>query len=179
MRYLIRTAQALGTTALLAMAVGCNQSDPGGSPEPGETHAGTHPASTEAASPASGGGGGGGIGGEARVELSGDVSETVDLPANAFSWFDGYLNASWLDDSGGMLIIAGQADVGSFPSDADLPLTLDTAEGSFTSSGGECTIEFTRVDESGVEGSFECTDVIGGPTANLVVDMAGTFSAEN
>ncbi|MBI4260180.1 MAG: zinc ribbon domain-containing protein [Actinobacteria bacterium] len=114
--------------------------------------------------------------GTAHVEVSGDVTATLDLPFLAglsefewpdFVWLDFRSSDEGLADS---ITIRGLAEPGSHPTYDDgetwLKLSLDLFSleeaGFWVSDSGECTIEYTRVDWPEVEGAFRCIEPVEG-----------------
>lgn len=117
-------------------------------------------------------------GGEATLELSGDLDADLRLalrPDSVYSAPPGGLSLSYDDDAGSFLGIGGETTTGSRPTSLQLTLTI-TVEGEalFVSEGGECIVEVDRADATGIEGSFECTD-LANETASI--DAVGAFTA--
>jgi hypothetical protein len=85
------------------------------------------------------------------------------------------------------LRIQAPSRTGSFTTSADdfgLQVSLSTAEGRIgighvpnylSPEADECTVTFTKVDPSGVEGSLDCRGLAGGQ--DLAVDVAADFTA--
>ena len=117
-------------------------------------------------------------GGEARVEVSGDLDAELRLalrPDSVYSAPPGGMSLSFDDDAGSFLGIGGETAPGSRPTSLQLSLTLTVeSEPLFVSEGGECTIDVERADATGVQGSFQCTD-LANETAS--VDAVGAFTA--
>lgn len=119
-------------------------------------------------------------GGEATVEVSGDVqvSATLDLrPNSIYAAAPGGMSLSYDDEAGNFLGVGGQTFTGTRSTSLQLSLTV-TVGGTepllFISEGGECTIDVDRADATGVSGSFDCADLA---NSEASIDAVGTFSA--
>lgn len=170
--------------AVAFIAAACSKDEPagtgGGSPSTGAAPGTT--ASSPTAQPTEVQGLKGVKTGEAAVEVSGDLRASLDLkelitPA-VFQPPPGGLAINWKDDERDLFGIGGTSFTGSQDTTEELVLSLavNDANGfhNFISSAGECTITIDRADPTGVEGSFDCTNLGNGADT---IDATGTFSA--
>jgi hypothetical protein len=168
-------------TAALALSA-CG----GGSSGDGGAESGSAGNNGGASAPSGGGGGNGGFNnGTAHVEVAGGTTADLPLDAGLTTWFDAGMHLVWSDGEQHLAITGtsqtGSRETGAGGADAGaiaLELTVSNGDGGldlYTSVAGECTVDLKESSASGVEGTFDCTDVrstISGKPA----DITGTFS---
>jgi len=173
-------------TAAAVLGAACGGGSPSGA-EGATTSAGGGGSPAGGGSPTGGGRGGGGFStGTAHVEVSDGTSKALDLPLDRgfTTWFPQGMHLVWKSGDE-HLTISGTSQAGSRATGAggaeamELDLTVATGNGTldlFVSTGGECTVDVTRSDASGVEGTFECA-AVPSTIGNATADATGSFSA--
>ena len=177
-------AFAVMVAAVLALSAcgGGSSGDGGGESEPA---GGSSAVKTSAPSGGGGGGGGGFNGGTAHVEVAGGPTADLPLDSGLTTWFEAGMHLVWSDGEQHLAITGtsqtGSRETGAGGADAGalgLELTVSNGDGGldlYDSVAGECTVDVTKSSASGVEGTFDCTDVkstISGKPA----DISGSFS---
>ena len=126
------------------------------------------------------------VSGNATIQLSRDLSGTVQLlmlgtPA-VYSPPPGSTALTWTDGLQTMTI-TGTSFTATQPTSAVLTLTLNVRNGAqlltLASSAGECTITVDTAVERSLVGSFSCRNLVGTTSSGdfLSVDATGTFAA--
>jgi hypothetical protein len=118
------------------------------------------------------------LSGEAEVDLSGAVDDTLQLPVSEqipTTYVFGVITSNWGEPGSSLLSINGTAGEGRNRTGPTLALVITLPDGrSFASSRNECLVDLDIAGEAGIEGSFECTGL--SSTAG-VVDATGSFEA--
>ena len=118
--------------------------------------------------------------GEARLDVSGDLRESVTLglrPDSVYSASPGGMSLSFEDERGNRLGVGGATFTGTRTTSLQLLLTITIGGNEpslFVSEGGECTVRVDRADATGVDGAFDCADLA---NEEASIDATGTFSA--
>jgi hypothetical protein len=168
--------------ALSACGGGSSGND-GGESEPA---GGSSTGQTSAPSGGGDGGGGGGFnGGTAHVEVASGTTADLPIDTGLTTWFDVGMHLVWSDGEQHLAITGtsqtGSRETGAGGADAGaigLEVTVSNGSGGldlYTSVAGECMVDVTKSSASGVDGTFDCTDLkstISGKPA----DITGSFS---
>jgi hypothetical protein len=184
MSTIVRTKALLAlplTFVLLGAACGSER------PVTAPTTAASQPTSPEQLPTSSPGGATGTVtAGNATIQLSHDLTGTVQLlmlgtPA-VYSPPPGSTALSWTDGLQS-LTIAGDSFTGPLPTSDALSLSLSVRDGTeivaLVSTAGECTITVTAAIERSFAGTFSCTNLAGTLASGdaLTADATGTFAA--
>jgi len=181
----MRRPPVLGVLIVLIGLVLAACSSPAG--EPGASAGGEPSAPAQSEGPGqsqSGGGGGDGeapvpgdgawTGGEADVDVSGDVSGSFTNPISPPSGtYSGATSLIYVSEEGTITIALNSGD----PFAVGVT-TTDFVAGS--SSFEDCEVEYQQADESRIEGSFRCDDGSGVSTSGAVIGtitIEGSFTA--
>ena len=182
----MRTTTLLAPILSLALlGAACGGDEPAASPT---ASVGGPQSSSPAPLPTSSPGGATGtvVSGNATIQLSRDLSGTVQLlmlgtPA-VYSPPPGSTALTWTDGLQTMTI-TGTSFTETQPTSAVLTLTLNVRDGAqlltLASSAGECTITVDTAVERSFAGSFSCKELVGTTSTGdfLSVDATGTFAA--
>jgi hypothetical protein len=118
------------------------------------------------------------VSGEAEVELSGAVDDTIQLSVSEqipTTYVFGVITSNWGEPGSSLLSINGTAGEGRNRTGPTLALAITLPDGrSFASSGNECVVDLDSAGDTGIEGSFECTGL---SSTTGSVEATGTFEA--
>jgi hypothetical protein len=187
MSVLRSSAVPVGLVLLLAVVAACGAASPTGSASIG---AGTTPApASQPVQPSSDAGtgtvnnppivDGGWTSGNLHIEVSGDVTATLDYPlqggmsmTTAGATLLSFADAA--NSEGGGIVVASTGNAITLSSSR-----VSTAGGD-TGDANQCTIAVTQSDASKLAGTFDCKRLVGvvaSESRNVTVDMRGTFEA--
>jgi hypothetical protein len=118
------------------------------------------------------------LSGDAEVELSGAVDETLQLPVSEqipTTYVFGVITSNWGEPGSSLLSINGTAGEGRNRTGPTLALAITLPDGrSFASSGNECVVDLDSAGDTGIEGGFDCTGLSSSAGS---VDATGSFEA--
>lgn len=118
--------------------------------------------------------------GEARVAITGDLSESFTLGLDLGGTLiyqppSGAMAVVWSDGQSRSFALAAPFFDGTQATSNEVSITITTSDVSlFISNAGECEITLDQADEQGLRGTFECRRLRG---TNQTVNASGRFSA--
>lgn len=120
--------------------------------------------------------------GTAHMDITGDITLSVDLPLTGSGIFappPGAIGLTYADETGTSFGVGGTSFVGSETTSETLVVSVGVLSedffGIFVSGEGECTVTVDEGSEEAVSGSVSCAGLT---SADTTVDLEATFSAE-
>jgi hypothetical protein len=120
-------------------------------------------------------------GGSGSFQVTGgDLRGSAELalvPTSVYSAPPGGMVLTFADDAGNFLGVGGVTFTGSKKTSVELSVTLTVADDEpalFVSENGECTIDVSRADDAGIEGSIECANLA---NEEASIDATASFLA--